>query len=71
MYEKLGWEVLDNHPSNKGEVPIMWHPMEGDLCSSRVEEVTIQVVDDSPFRFVQPCVANRNTEQDAAVESQR
>jgi hypothetical protein len=31
MFRKLGWAVLENHPIGGGDVPIMWHPMTGDL----------------------------------------
>jgi hypothetical protein len=51
MFEKLGWGVLVNHPSNKGDVPIMWHPLKGDLSYHRVEEVELEIIDDSPFCF--------------------
>lgn len=49
MYQKLGWIVLDNHPCETGDVPIMWHPMVGYLSCSRVNEITLEIVDDNLF----------------------
>ena len=43
MYQKLGWILLDNHPSETGDVPIMWHPMVGDLCCSRIDEIALAI----------------------------
>lgn len=64
MYENLGWKTLSNHPSYEGDVPIMWHPMEGDLYSQRVDEVTLEFVDDSPpLIFDYPYLANSEVEQ--------
>jgi GNAT superfamily N-acetyltransferase len=42
MYEKLGWIILENHPDCTGDVPIMFHPMSGELFSPRVHEIRIE-----------------------------
>jgi hypothetical protein len=33
----------------------MWHPLKGDLSYRRIEEVELEIIDDSPFYF-QPAV---------------
>ncbi len=54
MYEKLGWIVLDNHDSEQGDVPIMWHPMRGDLSCPRIDEVELSLDDEdlNPIPFL-------------------
>jgi hypothetical protein len=51
MYQKLGWILLANHSSYTGDVPIMWHPMSGDLKCPRVEEIKLEIIDDHLLWF--------------------